>query len=472
MNVPLRLRRRDLFKSAAALALLAPILRSTEARAQGVPIKRFVTLCHPNGNDYGSVGGPRGGATGFNFGTYYQALERHRADTIALTGMRLGGIPWGGEAADDVGHGSGGWACLTARSSQNTGSATGPSVDQFIARKLFEQRQAPTANAPVFRVGPMAGTRWQSHYEAAAVPVPHITTPEQAFRTLFGNLAGAGANGNQAAAQAIARRRSVLDAAWADCKGGLSVLPAEGRAQLDEYCARIRDLESALQAPAAGPTCAPPALGTLATIDPNNPANYAAITEYFFKCIEAAFVCDVTRVASFTFGTPAVRFNMPWLNLPTFDFGSGITGSDQHTYSHGELPAQLARFVGWYASRFAELLDRLKAVQADGSRLLDSTLVYWTGEIGDTYPTGASGALHDLACHTMFVFGSMGGLLKTGKLHAFARNPFAGYQSSLAKSEAVRHHGLLVSLIQAMGVTGVNQFGDPNGGSGVLQQLY
>lgn len=473
MTVPFRFRRRDLFKSAAAMALLGPILRATEAKAQGTAIKRFITLCHPNGNDIGSVGGPSGSGTNFNWGLFYPALERHRAETIVLKGVRLGGIPWGSEKPDEVGHASGGWACLTARSSQNTSTATGPSVDQFIARKLFEQQQAPTANAPVFRVGPMNGG-WQMHYEAAARPVPHITTPADAFRMLFSNVMGGGQTGSMAVNQAILRKRSILDTAWNDCKAGLTAIPSEGRAQLDEYCARIRDLETSLQTPVMTPvvsTCAPPAVGTLATIDPNNPANYQAISEYFFRCIEMAFLCDVTRVASFTYGTAAVRFNMPWLNLPTHDFGSGITGSDHHTYSHGDLPQQLARFVNWYTERFASLLDRLKTVQADGTKLMDSTLVYWTGEIGNTYPTGAAGTLHDIGTHVMFVFGSMMNTFRTGRIHTFGSSPFIGQTSTQARQEARTHHALLVSLIQAMGVQGVNQFGDPNGGTGPLAVL-
>ena len=162
---------------------------------------------------------------------------------------------------------------------------------------------------------------------------------------------------------------------------------------------------------------------------------------------------------------------MPWLNLPSHDFGSGITGSDHHTYSHGQLPNELARFVGWYASQFASFLDRLKAPQPDGTKLMDDTLVYWTGEIGNTWPSGASGALHDVGDHTMFVFGSMRGALRTGRHLNFPTTAFINAQSAEAKLEARPHHALLVSLIAAMGITGVNQFGDPNGGSGPLASL-
>ncbi|MBL8909811.1 MAG: DUF1552 domain-containing protein, partial [Archangium sp.] len=408
--------------------------------------------------------------SGFNFGTFYQALERHRADTIALTGMRLGGIPWGGEAPADGGHGSGGWACLTARSSQNTGSGTGPSIDQFIARKLFEQGQAPNANAPVFRVGPGSGA-WQSYYEAAGTPVPHLVSPMAAFTRMFANVSGT-TNTAQTAAL-LRKRRSILDTAWGDCRSGLTSLPAAGRAQLDYHCSRIRELEQTLMAPPVMTVCAPPQAEAMAvsSLDVNDPNNYPALTTYFFKLMETAFVCDVTRVASLSFGTPAARFNMPWLNLPTRDFGDGISGSDHHTYSHGALPDELARFVGWYATQVSAFLDRLKAPQPDGSRLLDDTLVYWTGEIGNTWPSGASGALHDVGDHTMFVFGSMRGAFRSGRHLRFSTTNWIGGQSAQARLEAVNHHQLLVSLIQAMGVTGVNQFGDPNGGSGPLARM-
>lgn len=467
---PFRFARRDLFKSLAAATLLGPILRAADAQAAGEPLRRFVTFFHPNGNGYLSSGQPHGGETGFDFGTFYQALERHRAETIALTGVRLGGIPWGDEAPSDGGHGSGGWACLTARSSQNTGAATGPSVDQFIARKLLEQGLAPNANAPVFRVGNGSGA-WQSYYEAAGTPVPHLTTPMTAFTRLFQGVSGT-TNTAQTAAL-LRKKRSVLDAAWADCKAGLSALPAAGKAQLDYHCSRIRELEQTLMAPPPVATCSPPQAdaAALAGLDVNDPNNYPTLTTFFFKLMETAFVCDVTRVASFSFGTPSARFNMPWLNLPARDFGGGISGSDHHTYSHGELPNELARFVGWYASQVAAFLDRLKATQPDGSRLMDDTLVYWTGEVGNTWPSGASGALHDVGDHTMFVFGSMRGAFRTGRHVHLSTTPWIGDKSTQARQEAVHHHALLVALIQAMGIAGVNQFGDPNGGSGALSQM-
>ena len=157
MTTPNRFSRRSMFQSLGSMLLLAPILRSESALAQSKPIRRFIALFHPNGSMYLGGAAPSGAATGFSFGSYYQALERHRAETIAFTGLRIGGEPYGTQAGVDGGHGAGGWGCLTCTSSKNTGHATGPSIDQFIARKLNEQGLAPTPRAPVFRVGPGGG---------------------------------------------------------------------------------------------------------------------------------------------------------------------------------------------------------------------------------------------------------------------------------------------------------------------------
>lgn len=43
--------------------------------------------------------------------------------------------------------------------------------------------------------------------------------------------------------------------------------------------------------------------------------------------------------------------------------------------------------------------------------------------------------------------------------------------SDVGKQEGQRHHAMMVSMIQAMGITGVNQFGDVQGGSGPLAEL-
>ncbi len=465
MSILSRFSRRSLLRSAGASLLLAPLLRAEVARAQNTTIRRFITLFHPNGSMYLGAASPQASGSSFTFGSYYQALERHRANTIALTGMRIGGDPYGSQAPDEGGHASGGWGCLTCTSSNDTHNATGPSVDQFIARKLNEQGLAPSARAPVFRVGPSGGG-WTNYFEDAGRPVSALISPTQAYGNLFaGFTPGPGSTAVRAAAL-IARKRSVLDSAWADCKGQLGVLPSEGRAMLDYHCERIRELERSLQAPPPVNTCTPPeaALTAVANLNPSTPANYPALTDFFFKLMTTAFTCDIVRVASFSFGQTAARFNAPWLNpqvLASVNTGESNV-NDHHSHTHAGTEQTVGLFMRWYAEKFASLLDLLKEQQPDGTRLMDTTLAHWTTEYG-------KGPAHDTDGAVMFIFADPS-QFRTNRLISYPVTD-AEPTSTQGKLEGQRHHAMMVSMIQAMGISGVNQFGAVQGGSGPLAVL-
>jgi hypothetical protein len=442
-------RRRDLLLGAGAAALLAPILRATMARAEPEPAKRLVVLLTPNGLNYLDAA-PSGPETAFDLGDYYAPLEAHKGDVIALTGMHIGGVPYGSNS--ETGHRSGGMGCLTCTPDESTGWATGPSIDQLVARKLAEQGLAPYVRAPVFSVG-ASGTSDYAHsfYETAAVPVPLVDDPLAAFDALFHDLAG---GSEEETAQLLARKKSVLDAAWKDCKSFVPDLPSEGRALLEYHCDRIRELEQNLEG-LAGLTCTPPtsALATVSALDRNNPDSYPALVDFFWELIEVALVCDATRVVSFSFGDTGARFNMPWVDPPLLSaVDTGETNvKDHHSHTHAGTRESVGLFMNWYAMKIAALFDRLKAPLPDGSRLLDSTIAYWTTEYG-------AGGAHDNANVPMFVLGSAGGRFQTGRHLAY-------------DNDAAHTHALMVSLIQAMGITGVDQFGHPAGGSGPLAAL-
>jgi hypothetical protein len=429
--------------------LLAPIIRSTMARAAPEPAKRFITLFTPNGLQF-LGGGPSGGETSYDIGQYYAPLDKHKPDLVTLSGMHIGGVPYGENS--EYGHRSGGMGCLTCTPDEKTGRATGPSIDQLIARKLSEQGLAPYVRAPVFSVGGSGVSDYaHSFYESAGVPVPLVADPFVAFDSLFHDIV---ASQGEDIAKLLAKKKSVLDAAWADCKSYVSVLPTEGQAMLDYHCERIRDLEKNLES-VYGATCTPPqeAVNAVSNLDQNDPDSYPALTDFFWKLIEVALVCDLTRVMSFSFGVTASRFNMPWVNPPLLSsVDTGETNvKDHHSHTHAGTQESVGLFMNWYATKISALFDRLKAEQADGTRLIDSTIAYWTTEYG-------AGGPHTNENVPMFVLGNAGGAIATGRHLHF-------------DNDASRTHALMVSLIQAMGITGVNQFGHPGGGSGPLDEL-
>lgn len=444
--------RRGLLRNAALAAFLGPVVRSTMARGAPAQPKRLLVVFWPNGLNHVSAG-PSGTESSFTLGEYFQPLERHKPDTIALAGLHIGGVRFGQNT--EFGHMSGGIGCLTCTPDEKTRKATGPSIDQFVAQKLFEQKLAPMRKAPIFGVGaskvPSYGPVF---HEAAGKVAPTETDPKLAYEATFGDVA---ASMGQNVDTVVARKKSILDVALQDCKAALPALPPDGRALLDYHCARIRELETSLQPGAASlRSCTAPraALDAVAGINTREPGKYPVLTDYFFKLIQVAYLCDLSRVVSFTWGGTAARFNMPWLTIPLIE--KVDTGErnvrDHHSHTHAGTRQTIGMFMHWYMTKMAELLDLLKQKGPDGSRLLDSMVVHLTTEYG-------GGGPHYNGNAAMFLFGSGNGTFRTNRLLAF-------------RNDARAHHALMVSLVKYMGIQGVEQFGHPGGGTGPLPQLF
>jgi len=438
-----KLSRRTLLAGGPVAFLLAPILRKTEAHETGDTPRRFIAIFTPNGLNYTDAG-PSGGVNSFTLGDYYAPLDPHRTDLIAMSRMHIGGVPYGSNS--EMGHRSGGMGCLTCTPDENTGLATGPSVDQFIARKLFEQGIAPVLRAPVYGMA-TSGVSGYAHnfFEDAGEPVPIVNDPATAFASLFNDATP------DEALQLIARKKSVLDVSYGECKSYLPSLPSEGKDLLDYHCERIRELEQSLQAYAC--TAPDAALGAVMGLDPSNPANYPAMTDFFWQFMEVIMLCDMTRVASFSFGNVATRVNMPWLDPPLLEtVNTGETNMrDHHSHTHAGTRDTVGLFMTWYAQKVSELVTRLKTEQPSGGRLFDETTILLTSEYGSNP--------HNNTDCANFIIGNGGGAFATGRHLEF-------------DNDASHAHAMMVSLIDAMGIEGVDQFGHPDGGSGPLDALY
>jgi Protein of unknown function (DUF1552) len=439
----LHIARRTLLYGGPLALMLAGVHRRVTAAPQDAD-RRLVTLFTPNGLNYLDAG-PSGGETDFAMGDYYAAFEPHRENLIAISQQQIGGVPYGTNT--EYGHRSGGMGCLTCTPDEGTGYATGPSIDQLIARKLFEQGIAPVLRAPVFSIGASGvSTYAHSHYESAGEAVPLVNDPVAAFNSLFSEFTP------EVAALLIARKKSVLDVSYGECKGYLAALPSEGKTLMDYHCERIRELEQNLQVF----DCVPPtdALAQVSALDYSDPNNYPALTDFFWQMLEVALLCDATRVASLSFGNTANRFAMPWIDAPVLDMVDTGEQSvrDHHSHTHAGTRETVGLFMTWYAQKIAELVTRLGTEQPDGTRLLDTTTVLLVSEYG------AGGPHTNTGC-TSFVFGDAGGQLATGRHLVF-------------DDDGANTHALMVSLIQTMGITGVDQFGHPGGGSGPLDALF
>ena len=160
-----------------------------------------------------------------------------------------------------------------------------------------------------------------------------------------------------------------------------------------------------------------------------------------------ALACDLTRVASLQWSRSVSMTRFTWLT-------PAITDAHHDLSHHGDDDAvaqdKLLRINTWYAAQLAYLLGKLAtAEETDGSRLLDSTLLLWSNELG-------KGNAHSRALAPYVLAGKAGGALRTGRFLTYTGDP--------------PHNNLLVSILQAMDIS-VAKFGKEEWCTGALTGL-
>jgi hypothetical protein len=456
----MKLSRRDILKRAGLYSLLWPVLNMIDARAGGAqPPKRVLVLF--NGNGPIIQQGPASGTeTNFQLHDWWQPLEAHKADGVFFRGVHQAGVPFG--THNEYGHQSAATGSLTARTTEGTNNATGPSIDQFIGQEL--------QNAGI--VTPKRSLLWGLHndtsnwgpwYEAAGEPIAPVNNPYAALDDLSPYLSSDGKPN-----PALLRKRLVLDQAYKDCKAMTGDLGAEGKALLDFHCSNIDSLEKSVSSSiVTGPQCIPPT-GPNTTLGPDEnfsqPSTRDELVTAFSDLMALAFACDLTRVIGFSFSSPAARFGIPDSYpipiAPQAD--SGDSGPQHHAWTHfygasDDKTAALRGFTRWYAQSVSTILDKLKnTLDASGKPLLDSTLVLYTCELG--YDAVSQNDAHSNFNIPVMLFGG-DDTIKKNRL-------FVGDGTT---DSALDLHRLLVSMIRHTGLTDIDSFG--NAGSGPLDWL-
>lgn len=125
---------------------------------------------------------------------------------------------------------------------------------------------------------------------------------------------------------------------------------------------------------------------------PKYSIDYRWSMDLHMDLLTMALACDLTRVGGLVWGGPVDGTRLDWVpNLGFIDPGSGgkVASDNHHVLSHDSSSAAQDAIVSinhWYAQQLASLMDRLDAVtEADGSTLLDNTIICWVSECGLTH---------------------------------------------------------------------------------------
>lgn len=439
------LSRRALLKSLGATAAHLPLFKlldSSVARAADAPPLRFLALFSPHGT-CDELWRPKGGETDFNLNftnsilaplQNYNGVD-YRSKLIILDGIDYRVL----HEKQETGHEGGLVTFLTGSSCLKSGHDAVPknlSLDQHLASlqttkirslELGVYKEAGDSSLNTMCYGPN-GRRLQNRIN-----------PTDVFTDLF---SGYSPSADEAAVRrTLLRKKSVLDFVTADLQRMSNRLSGTEKQKLDQHFTAVRDIERRLLAPAPG--CSLPLAPTL--LDPERQQNIPAITQLQLDLITQAFACDLTRVATLQFLSCGPDLAMPWAGV----------NEDAHVVVHrvneegaAGREARLAngRIQRWFATQFAYLLEKLDAIkEADGSSVLDHTVILWGNELGDP-------GVHDNVNIPMVLAG--GGFQQMGRCLRLSQNWNPNPHSALTP-----HNKVLVSICRAFGLD-VNTYGD------------
>jgi len=429
---------------AATVALTAPIWKSaTSFGAAAKPAKRFIGVFSANGtiasaffpnttaSDSPLTLGPECRILAPMAAYKSKMLVLHGVDMTSTIGPNKPGGP----------HMKGPGAMLTGGSllpGPFTGSE-GPagyadriSLDQVIANTQTTQFKSLEFGVRMQGQEPLK----YISYRGASMPNAAVDDPWQIYSRIFAN-----AGMTQAQLQkTIADRKSVLDFLKDDITRLESRFTGADKARLDAHLGGLQAIETQLAMTVGG--CMAPTLPT--RTDPEDMNSFPMMASLQINLMMLALTCGMTNVATFMFANADSWQWYPWIGV----------NEEHHATSHADdkdTAAQeaLTQINIWTAGQITTMLDKLAAAQdADGSSMLDNSLLLWGNELG-------KGNTH--------TYQNIPWMLAGGASGAFRMGRFLQYQS-------VPHNNMLLSIQNAFGIPGTT-FGDPTTCTGPLTNL-
>lgn len=431
------LTRRSVLKGAGGLAVALPWLEAMPALAQGSNkgfAKRFVSVYTPGGTvrDKWRCSGSE---NDFELSPILSPLEQVKDKLLVLSGIDM-------QSARGEQHQGGIVALLTGtpQSSDHRRYASGPSIDQVIAKRVSAGQPKSSIEMAVRwatgkskgRLHPINSVYFEDNDKFS--PIPPRLDPVAIWSDLFSSVGNNGVN--PAIAEALTRKRSVLDFVARQYNDLSKQLGSNDRARLEQHLTKIRELENSLSAEVvSGGACAAPRLVDTSDYNPksglssNNSGSVRdtstdqaipKVGKLMMDMIVMALACDITSVANLQWSDTEAKHTFPWLNL----------SQHHHYYQHdgGFKPKECEAIGRWYAEQHAYLLEQMDQIDMGGHTLLDESVVFFGSELADP-PTHKKTDMP-------FLLAGRGGGLNSGRW---------------LKYSGESHNDLLVSILNLFG---------------------
>ena len=296
------------------------------------------------------------------------------------------------------------------------------SVDEVAADVVGTplHRSMVLAVTPLHGVaGPGTAVRYTSHRGPYLFNEPTFD-PAAAFARLFaGGVMSMGPTAEDLA------RASVLDAVLGDARALDARLGSTDRIRLEHHLDAVRDLERRVRTAGTGSvsaSCVVPAA-------PGATESYRERARLMAELGAMAFACDLTRVLSMEFSSPASHSGYPDI------FPTGLVHNGEpisfHEYEHNVgYSANTLTGLGYFVDCFGDFLRALAAIPEGDSTVLDNSVVLGTSEV-------SGGQNHGFDDFPLFVAGSGGGALQRVGRHV----PLIGSSASRVPLTCLRALG-------------------------------
>jgi Protein of unknown function (DUF1552) len=296
----------------------------------------------------------------------------------------------------------------------------GVSVDQLIARDAGQHTQLASLELAI-ESGETAGAcdvgfacaytntiSWRS----ANTPLPTENNPRVVFERLFGDSVSTDPKARRAR---IAQDKSVLDSVIQEAATLKGSLGQNDRVKIVEYLDAIRDVERRIQRAEEQSARELPIVEHPAGV----PATFDDHVQLMCDLQVLAYQADLTRVVTFMLGREFSGVTYPQIGVP--DAHHPIT----HHQQEPEKIVKVAKINAYQVTKFAYLLERMRATpDGDGSLLDHATLIYGTG-MGDCNA-------HDPRNIPVLLAGGGAGHLKGGRhIHYPKETPLANLHLTL-----------------------------------------
>lgn len=412
--------------------VLGMLIRPLQAQEAMGPPKRLLIVHRPCGTILSRFFPSTGSARDFTLPDITQAFEPLRDDMVIVNGINCPrDHGWSGDqhaAALITMMGGKKFVAIPGTSADgdpNAKNIVAPdmTIDQYLLSQVKDlQASVPSLQSTAYlpSTGGLPSFKVMSYKASSQALFPEHDAAALFKRLFIGESAGLSA---EEIARKLDQSQGVLERVNADLARLQGLIPASQKPKLDAHLSALKTLEASLQGPATpGKECTPPTLLGLeaptngATADE---ASHLTLAQNQLGIIRAAFQCDITRVATFSFahGNSDLRFNKIASNFAATGVHHGIS----HEQGADDYKARIDQI---YCEQLADFLLKMKAVPEGAGNLLDNTLVVFFNECAD-------GNGHTIENMPITMFGGKNLGLQTGQHLNFRSNGSNGWMNDV-----------------------------------------